>query len=90
MGKEFEMNIIEFLLDEKIATCEAHARNIIVKLHLGDLYNDGKYGEIMIRARVYRDFRNAGEKSDIAAQKAIAGEQPPAPLLVEAAHRKDM
>lgn len=75
------MNIIKFLLDEKIATCEAHARNIIVKLHLGDLYNDGSYVLIMTRARCYRDWRNAGENKDAADSEAA-----PAPLIAEAAH----
>lgn len=81
-------DITKFLIDEKIATCRPHAEKIIAKLKLFELYNDGKYGEIMTRARAYRDLRNAGENSDEAARKAIAGEAAPAPLLAEAAHSK--
>ncbi len=80
------MNIVKFLVDEKIATCRPHAEKIIAKLLLWQLYNDGKLGEIMTRARCYRDWRNAGENSDVAARRAIAGEKAPAPLIAEAAH----
>jgi hypothetical protein len=82
------MNITKFLIDERIAKCQKHAENIIAKLELYKLYNDGKLGEIMTRARCYRDWRNAGESSDVAATKAIAGEAAPTPLLQEAAHTK--
>lgn len=80
------MNIVKFLLDEKIATCQKHAENIIAKLELWKLYNEGQYGLIMTRARLYRDFRNAGENSNEAARKAVAGDPAPAPLIAEAAH----
>lgn len=78
------MNITKFLLDEGIAHHEKHAQNIIAKLELWKLYNEGSYGLIMTRSRCYRDWRNAGENPNEAARKAIAGEPAPAPLIAEA------
>ena len=72
-------NVTKFLMDEGIANHPKHAENIIKKLELWKLYNEGSIGLIMTRARLYRDWKNAGENRDEAARKAI--EAAPVPLL---------
>jgi len=83
-------NITKFLMDEGIACHAKHAENIIAKLELWKLYNEGSIGLIMTRARLYRDWKNAGENRDEAARKAIAGEAAPVPLIVRAAQHHEV
>ena len=80
------MNITEWLLEEKIAHHWKHAQNIIVLLKLFDLYNEKKFGEIKTRARLYRDWKNAGENTQTAADNAFAGKPVPAPMFDEVLH----
>lgn len=80
------MNIIEWMLTEKIAGHWKQAENIIKGLHLHELYAAKDYEGIKKRARLYRDWRNAGEPSKVAYEKAIAGESVPAPMFAEVLH----
>jgi len=68
------MNMIEWLLSEKIAKHWKQAQNIIVGLELNKLYDAKDYDGIKARARLYRDWRNAGEPSKVAFQHAINGD----------------
>lgn len=80
------MNMIDWMLSEKIAVHWKQAQNIIVGLELNTLYLARDYDGIKKRARLYRDWRNAGEPSKIAYAKAIAGEPVPAPMFEEVLH----
>ena len=80
------MNIIDWMLTEKIARHWKQAQNIIAGLHLNELYSLNDYDGIKARARLYRDWRNAGEPSKVAYQKAIAGEPVPAPMFEDVLH----
>ena len=80
------MNIIDWMLTEKIARHWKQAQNIIAGLHLNELYILNDYDGITARARLYRDWRNAGEPSKVAYQKAIAGEPVPAPMFEDVLH----
>ncbi len=80
------MNMTEWLLSEKIAHHWKHAQNIIVLLKLFDLYNEKKFDEIKVRAHLYRDWKNAGENTQVAADNAITGKPIPAPLLEGVLH----
>ena len=75
------MNIIEWMLDEKIATHRKQAQRIIVGLGLGELHRKGEYDLIKIRARLYRDHRNGGEKSSAAYLLAKDDKPVPVPLF---------
>ena len=63
-------NIMEWMIAEKIAKNEFNASAIINGLKLWDLKTED---EQKARIRLYRDWRNAGEKSKVAFEKAIAG-----------------
>lgn len=80
------MNIIDWMLTEKIVGHWKQAQNIIAGLHLNELYSLNDYDGIKARARLYRDWRNAGEPSKVAYQKAIAGEPVPAPMFEDVLH----
>ena len=80
------MNIIDWMLTEKIAGHWKQAQNIIAGLHLNELYILNDYDGIKARARLYRDWRNAGEPSKVAYQKAITGEPVPAPMFEDVLH----
>ena len=80
------MNITEWLLSSGIATHWKQAENIIAGLKLNELYILGKEDEIKARARLYRDWRNAGEQSKTAYAKAIAGQPVPAPMFDDVLH----
>jgi len=80
------MNIIEWMLSEKLATHWKQAQNIIAGLRLNELYAVKDYDGIKTRTRLYRDWRNSGEKSATAYEKAIAGEAAPVPLMPEVLH----
>jgi hypothetical protein len=67
------MNIIEQLVEEKIARNAYHAAAIANGLHLAELPNDS---ERLARARVYRAWRDAGEPAVVAFANAITGRQP--------------
>jgi hypothetical protein len=79
-------NLTDWMLDEKIARHWKQAHNIIAGLQLDQLYNTGEYEQCKSRARLYRDWRNAGEEPKIAYAKAIAGEKVPAPMFEEVLH----
>ena len=75
------MQIVEWMLEEKIAHHWKQAQNIIVGLKLFDLYNEKKFDEIKARARLYRTWRNAGENVQASYANAIAGKPAPEQLL---------
>ena len=66
------MNIIQKIQDEKIADNPFQAAHIANGLKLAELKSDE---ERMARVFLYRKWRNAGEPSKVAYQKAIDGEQ---------------
>lgn len=73
-----ESDLIEWMITEKIAHHPRHAGNIILKLHLGELDNDEAQ---KARCQLYREWRRAGENSDVAAIRAIKGEAAPQRLI---------
>jgi hypothetical protein len=82
-------NIIDLLIDEKIADNDFRASHIANGCRLMDLKTDE---EKLERARLYRDWRNSGayHKSDTAScfAKAIEGAAAPAALIQEVLHTK--
>lgn len=77
------MNIIEQIINDGIAKNPFQASHIANGLKLYQLKTDA---ERLSRCRLYRDWRNAGEKSVTAYTKAIAGEQPPAAMFADVLH----
>ena len=73
-------SIGDWLVENGIAHHWKQAENITRLLHLGELYNAKKFDEIRVRARLYRDLRNAGKETKEAAEMAIAGDPAPAPM----------
>ena len=71
-------NIIDWMIESKIAKNGFNASAIINGLELWTLKDDE---ERKARVRLYRDWRNAGEKAPIAFEKAKAGK----PVLAEGA-----
>ena len=77
------MNIVEKLIEIGIASNPFQAAHIASGLQLADCAEE----EGIARARLYRDWRNAGESSKIAYQKAITGDKVEA-LMPEVLHEK--
>ena len=79
------MNIVEWLRDNGYANADRHAYNIISLLKLQDLHRQDKYLAIVERVELYEAWRKSGmyKKDDrqACADKAIAGEPVPQPLL---------
>ena len=69
------MNIIELLVEEKIADNAFHAAGMLNVLRCGELATDE---ERLERCRLYKAWKLAGEKKPIARQNAIKGI--PAPM----------
>lgn len=65
------MNIIEKIIDAGIASNIFQATHIANGLRLFELSTDE---EKIARCRLYRDWRNAGEPSNVAYQHAIDGD----------------
>lgn len=65
------MNIIERMIDDKIATNRFQAANIANGLKLAGLDEN----EQIARYKLYREWRNAGEPSKVAYKNAIDGKQ---------------
>lgn len=80
------MNIVEKLISDGIASNVFQATHIANGLKLFELSDEA---EQLARARLYRDWRNAGEKSKVAYERAIRGDAVPAPMFVEALHTDD-
>ena len=75
------MNIIEWMIENKIASHWKQAQNIIVGLKLGELYNEKNYDEIKHRCELYRRWRPKTDKKNQvptwqAYELAIAGIDP--------------
>lgn len=68
------MNIIQRLIDEKIATNSFHAAGMLNVLRCADLKDDD---ERMARCRLYKEWKLAGENKEIARFNAIAGTPAP-------------
>lgn len=68
------MNIVEVIVDEKIADNNFHAANMLNVLECGKLANDE---ERLARCRLYKEWKQAGENKKAARLKAIAGERVP-------------
>lgn len=88
------MNVVEWLLAEKIATHWKQAQNIIVGLRLFELHTRGDYEGIKARARLYRDWRNSKVYPDrdtaSCFEKAIAGEPVKQMALIQEALRSEV
>jgi hypothetical protein len=80
------MNIIEKIIADGIAKNVFQATHIANGLKLVEMKTDD---ERLARCRLYRDWRNAGEKSATAYAKAIAGEAVPAPMFAEMLHSEE-
>ena len=76
------MNIIEKLIEIGIASNPFQAAHIANGLQLAECKTDE---ERLTRAKLYRDWRNAGEPSKVAYLKAIAGDKVEA-LIPEVLH----
>ena len=72
-------NLIDLLLENKIAQNVFQAAHIANGLRLSELH--GNTEAQVKRMKLYRDWRNAGEKSKVAYEKAIAGDIPPSPMF---------
>jgi hypothetical protein len=79
-----DTTIIDRIISEGIASNVFQAGHIANGLHLAELHTDPD-AQIK-RARLYRDWRNAGESSKVAYLKAIAGETVPPPMFEEVLH----
>lgn len=64
--------IMDWMLSEKIAKNDFNASAIVNGLKLWELDNDE---DKKARVRLYRDWRNAGEKTKIAFEHAIRGDK---------------
>jgi len=69
--------LFQWMIDEKIAKNGFNAAAILNGLQL---YNEPDDEKAKATIRLYRDWRNAGEKSKVAFEKAIKGEAVPAPM----------
>jgi len=58
------MNIIEWMIENNMASHWKQAGNIIVGLRLGELYNAKQYDAIKARVSLYRRWRPANTKSN--------------------------
>lgn len=81
------MNIIDKLIADGIASNVFQATHIANGLKLTELRDDE--GAQIARARLYRDWRNAGEPSKVAYERAIKGEVVPAPMFAEVLHSEE-
>ena len=66
------MNVVEWMISEKVAKNGFNAAHIANGLKLYELKDDAA---IMARCRLYRKWRNAGEPSAVAYQNAIDGKE---------------
>jgi hypothetical protein len=65
-------HIMDWMIAEKIAKNDFNAAAIVNGLELYKLADDGA---MKARCKLYRDWRNAGEKSKVAFQHAINGDK---------------
>jgi len=72
--QERKMNIVDELVNRKIADNHFHAANMLNVLDCGKLATDE---ERITRCELYKAWKQAGENKPAARQKAIAGEQVP-------------
>lgn len=82
-----QMTIIDKIIEAKIALNVFQASHIANGLKLAEMENDEAR---LARCKLYRDWRNAGEKGKTAYEKAIAAEAVPAPMFPELLHTEEL
>lgn len=77
------MTIVELLISNRIAKNEFQAQHIVENLKLLELETES---EQLARAKLYREWRNAGENRNAAVGRTLAGEKAPDRLIDLADH----